>query len=108
VVVLSGNRIALDTRIASVALALVVAIVSTPMMVGGWVLADAHCAITMDICHPAQSIDVSHAPLLAPAPHLFPMSEASRDGVLAVADAYRARAGRLGEAPDLPPPKTLT
>jgi hypothetical protein len=27
--------------------------------------------------------------------------------VLAIDDAYRARTGRLGEAPNLPPPKSL-
>jgi hypothetical protein len=106
VAVLSGNRFALDTRIATIALALVLAVVSMPT-VCGWVVGDAHCAISMDICHPAQSIDVSHAPLFAPVPHLYLVSEASRDAVLAIDDAYRAMAGRLGEAPDPPPPKTL-
>jgi hypothetical protein len=73
----------------------------------GWVIADSHCTITMDICHPAQSIQVSHAPLFAPAPPVFSLSDASRDAVLAIDDAYRARTGRLGEAPNLPPPRTL-
>jgi hypothetical protein len=62
----------------------------------------------MDICHPAQSIDLSHAPLFAPAPQLFSLSDVAREAVLAIDDAYRARAGRLGETPDLPPPKILT
>jgi hypothetical protein len=106
VAVLSGNRFALDTRIATIALALILATVSMPM-VCGWVVGDAHCAISMDICHPAQSIDVSHAPLFAPMPHLHFVSEASRDAVLAIDDAYLAMAGRLGEAPDPPPPKSL-
>ena len=105
--VLSAKRCALDTRVAIVALAFVLAAVSMPMM-SGWVVADSHCAITMDICHPAQSIEVSHAPLFAPAPQLFSMTDNSRDAVLAIDDAYRATAGRLGDAPDLPPPKTLT
>ena len=105
--VLSVDRFALDTRIGAVALGLVLAIVSMPMM-SGWVIPDSHCAFTMDICHPAQSIEVSHAPLFAPAPQPFSMTDNSRDAVLAIDDAYRATAGRLGDAPDLPPPKTLT
>jgi hypothetical protein len=105
-VVLSGSRIALDTRIAAVAMAIIFGMVTVPM-VSGWVVADTHCTITMDICHPAQSIDVSHASLFAPAPQLFTITEASRAIVVALDDAYRAMAGRLGEAPDLPPPKTL-
>jgi hypothetical protein len=106
VAVLSGNRFPLDTRIAAVALAFVLATVSIPMM-SGWVVADSHCAITMDICHPAQSLDISHAPLFASAPPLFLMTDASCAAILAIDDVYRAMAGRLGEAPDLPPPKTL-
>jgi hypothetical protein len=106
VAVLSASRFTLDTRTAALALAFVLATVSMPMM-SGWVVADSHCAITMDICHSAQSIYVSHAPLFAPAPQVFSLSDASRAAVLAIDDAYRACAGRLGEAPDLPPPKTL-
>jgi hypothetical protein len=106
VAVLSGNRLALDTRIAAVAVVFVLATVSTPMLCG-WVVADSHCAITMDICHPAQSIDVGHAILFAPTPQLFSLHDVSRDAVLAIDDAYHAMVGRLGEAPDLPPPKTL-
>jgi hypothetical protein len=106
VAILSGNRLGLDTRLATVALALVLAAVSMPMC--GWVVADSHCAIAMDICHPAQSIDIGHASLFAPAPQLLSITEASRDTVLAIDDAYCATADRLGEAPDLPPPKTLT
>jgi hypothetical protein len=105
VAVLSGNRFALDTRIAIVAFAFILATVSIPMT-GAWVVADSHCAITMDICHPAQSIDSAHGPLFAPAPQLFSMIFPSPDAVLAIDDAYLAMAGRIGEAPDLPPPKT--
>ena len=103
--VLSGYRFALDTRIATVALAFVIAMVGMPL-VSGWVIADSHCAITMDICHPAQSADVGNAPLLAPVPQLFSRADIPRT-VLAIGDMYRAIAGRLGEAPDLPPPETL-
>jgi len=106
VAVLIASRFALDTRIATVALALILAIVSFPLMCG-WVVADSHRAITMDICHAAQAVDVSSAPLFAPAPRLFAMNEASREAVFAIRDSYYTMAGRLGEAPDLPPPKTL-
>jgi hypothetical protein len=79
--------------------------VSMPVM-SGWVIADAHCAVTMDICHPAQSADVGHAPLFAPAPQVFLIRDASREAVLAIDDGYRVSSSRLGEAPDSPPPKT--
>jgi len=102
---LRSRRFALDTRVAAVALALILAMVSAPMICG-WVVADSHCTITMDICHAAQSVDVSQAPLMAPAPRLFSMRDGSRDAVLAIDDCYQAMAGRLGEAPDPPPPKT--
>lgn len=103
---MNGSRVALDTRIATVALALVLAMVGMPIM-SGWVLADARCAITMDICHPAQSIDVTHTPLLAAGPKPFSMNKASRDAVRSIDYGYRAMSGRLAEAPDLPPPKAL-
>ena len=104
--VLSGSRFAPDTRIATIALAFVLAIVSLPIP-SGWVVTDSHCAITMDICHPAQSIDISHAPLFVPAPLLSSKIDASPEVVIAIDDAYTAIAGRLGEAPDPPPPKAL-
>ncbi len=104
--VLKTARFALDTRIATVALALVLAMVSMPMVCGSLVV-DAHCAVTMDICHPAQSADVSNAALFAPAPRLFSMNDGWGDAGRAIADAYDSLAGRLGEAPALPPPETL-
>jgi hypothetical protein len=103
---LNRSRFAIDTRIAAMALAMILATVSMPMMTG-WAIADSHSALTMDICHPAQWIDVSHAPPFAPAPHLFSMNDVAHDAVHAIDDAYLAMAGRLGEAPDPPPPETL-
>jgi len=103
---LSGHRFAIDTRVASVALALVLAVVSMPIL-SGWIITDEHCSITMDICHSAQSADVGHAPLFAFAPRLLSLSEAPRNAVLAIDDDYRAMIGRLLEAPDLPPPKSF-
>jgi hypothetical protein len=85
---------------------MVLASVSTPM-VCGWMIVDSHCAITMDICHPAQSLDVSSAPLFAPAPRLFSMNAVSCEAIRAIDDGYRTMAGRLGEAPDSPPPEIL-
>jgi hypothetical protein len=102
---LRHSRFALDTRIATVVLAMVLAVVSMPIMCG-WVVTDARAAITMDICHPAQSIDVSHAALFAPAPPLLSIDDGSRDAVLAIGDSSDPVAGRLGEAPELPPPET--
>lgn len=104
--VLSGSRFALDARVAAVALVLVLATGSMPMTCG-WVVADSQCATMADICHPAQSMNVSHAPLLAPAPQLFSLNDASRDLVLTIDDSYDAMAGRLGKGPDLPPPNAL-
>jgi hypothetical protein len=106
VVVLRANRFALDTRIATIALALVLAAVSMPMMCG-WVVADSRCAITMDICHAAQSIEVSGAAWFVPAPQLFTLASPARDSLRVTDHFYQAIDGRLGEAPDPPPPKTL-
>jgi hypothetical protein len=105
VAVLSPARFALDTRIATLALALVLAMVSMPMVCGS-IAVDSQCAITTDICHPAQAADAGTAVLFAPAPRLFSMPGASRDAVLAIADSYDSLAGRLGEAPAPPPPET--
>jgi hypothetical protein len=105
--VLSARRFALDTRIVTVTLALVLAVVSMPMACG-WVVADTRSAIAMDICHPTQSLDVSSAPLLVPAPRLDSINYVFDGAVLKIDEAYRGIAGRLGEAPDSPPPETLT
>ncbi len=102
--VLSARLFALDSRI--IALALVLAIVSMPMVCGSIVM-DSHSAITMDICHPVQSADAGGAASFAPLPRLLSMPNTSRDAVLAIADTYDSLAGRLGEAPALPPPETL-
>ncbi len=104
--VLRASRFAPYTRIATIALAVVLAIVSMPI-VCGWVVADAHSAITMEICHPTQSLDVSAAPLLVPSPRLDSIKYAFDGAVLKIDDAYRGIAGRLGEASDPPPPETL-
>jgi hypothetical protein len=107
VAILSPRRFALDVRITTVTLAMVLACVSTPL-VCGWMMVDSQCAITMDICYPAPSIEVSSAPLFASAPRLFSMGGAcSREAILAIDDAYRTITGRLGEAPDSPPPEML-
>jgi hypothetical protein len=101
VVVLSHNRFALDLNNVGAALALVIAIVSMPMMCG-WVIADSRCTLTMDICHPARSLDIGHAPLMAPAPLVLATTS---DAVVSSVDGYRAMVGRLGDGPVLPPPK---
>lgn len=101
-----AGRCALNTRIVPIAVALVLATVGMPMMCG-WVVADSHCAVTMDICHPAQSMDVSGAAWLTPAPQLVALARPARDSLRATDHLYQAIEGRLGEAPDSPPPKTL-
>jgi hypothetical protein len=106
VAVLSASRFALDTRIATVVLALVLGMVGMALAVGSMGL-DSHCSITMDICHPGQAADINSAALFAPAPRLFSMDNRWRDTVLAIDDPYESLAGRLGEAPALPPPETL-
>lgn len=104
--VLSARNFALDTRIAAAALALIVAMVTLPV-VTGWVVTDAHCCFTMDFCHQAQVVDVSHAPLLAPGPQKFSRNSNAPDAMLATDDGYQSMTGRLGEAPASPPPKAL-
>jgi len=103
---LSRSRFALDTRVATVALALILATVSLPL-IGGWIVTDSQCALTMDICHPAQTIEVGLVTLFAPAPQSFFLLDAPREGILACDDCYRAQGDRLGDAPDPPPPKNL-
>ena len=101
------NRFAFDTQIAAVILALIVAIVSTPVLVGAAIKTNSRCCITSDICHPIQLIDVSPAPPLASPPNMSAMNEIRRDSALAVSLRYRAMNDRPGEAPESPPPKPL-
>lgn len=101
---MTRRSIALETRIAITALALVIAAVSLPL-VGGWVLSDSHCCITTDICHPAQAADAVHGPLLAPVPAPYSEASMARDALLAIHDGYHRLNGRLREAPEIPPPK---
>ena len=102
-----NNRFALDTRIAAVLVALIVAVVSTPIVVGAIVKPQSHCCLTSDICHPVQVIDVSHAPLVASPPNISAMNEIPRDSALAASVLYRGMSDRLGDAPESPPPKPL-
>jgi len=80
---LNSSRVALDTRVAAAALALILAIVSMPTLTV-WVVEETHCCISMDICHPAQAVDVVHGPLLAPAPARFAKLSTVRDAMLAI------------------------
>jgi len=101
---LTKRSIALETRIATAALALVIAAVSLPL-VSGWILSDSHCCITTDICHPAQAVDAVHGPLLAPAPEAFSKASMARDAMLVIDHGYKALNDRPSESPDSPPPK---
>jgi hypothetical protein len=97
----------LDARIATAALALVLAIVSLPIL-SGWAACDVQCAITLDICHPTQSIDASHALLFASPPQLFTLIGSSHTPILAIDADNLAMTGRAGDAPEPPPPKILS
>jgi hypothetical protein len=101
---LTRVRRASDTRLAAVALALVLAIVSMPML-SGIVMADCHCAITMDICHPIQPIDATPASLFAPPPQISSIVDAPRNTHQTIAHFHVASADRPAEEPDPPPPK---
>jgi hypothetical protein len=96
----------LDTRIATAALALVLAIVSLPIL-SGWVACDAQCAISLDICHPAQSVDASHAPLFGSPPQIFTLIGCSQAAIFATDAGNLAITDRHGDAPEPPPPEIL-
>lgn len=88
----------------SLAMAIIVAIAGVPILYGV-VAGDTRCAITLDICHPVQSVSSSAAPLLAPPPAPMPITNAPlqlRERLVAFA---RAHASRPADAPDPPPPK---
>lgn len=101
---MNRSSIAPETRIAAVALALILVVVSMPTLTA-WVVEETHCCITMDICHPAQGVDVVHGPLLALAPTPFSKLSTARDAMLAIDDGYHRFYDRLCEAPDSPPPE---
>jgi hypothetical protein len=96
----------LDSRIAAAGLALVLALASMPIF-GGWVACDGPCAITMDICLSAQSIDVSHAPPFVSPPQFFTRAGFPAAAFLAIQNDYREMSGREADAPEPPPPEAL-
>jgi hypothetical protein len=85
-------------------LAMLIAVAAVPVFYGV-IATDGRCALTLDICHPAQSVSSSPAPVIAPPPIAapgagarFPLSESL--------DAFEfAIASRPADAPDPPPPK---
>lgn len=87
-------------------LAAMIAIAAVPIVyaaAGG----GGRCSITLDICHPAQSISSSPAPMLAPppaGPRDFGVSPLDRESPDVFALAH---ADRIADAPDPPPPKPL-
>jgi hypothetical protein len=95
-----------DSRIAAAELALVLALASLPIF-GGWVACDGSCVITMDICHSAQSIDVSHAPRFVSPPQFFTTARFPAAAFHAIQNGYREMSGREADAPDPPPPEAL-
>jgi hypothetical protein len=104
---LSRPRFALDTRIATVMLASIIAVVSMPMLCGV-VVARAHSAIAIeiDICHQLQATDATPAMLFAPPPAVFQMAAALPAASGLMIDREGARLNRLGDAPDPPPPES--
>jgi hypothetical protein len=107
VAVLNRSRCASDTRLAAIAMAFIVAIVGMPALYG-IVMADSHCAITTDICHPLQSVDVTPASMFAPPPQVFGAAEAPHHSRRAVNLARGSSVSRLAEGPDTPPPERLS
>ena len=105
--VLSASRFAPDSRIAAAALAVIIAVVSLPLM-GGWTVADARCALSMDICHPAQALDNAHAVLVVAAPIVIAARLSSPEQGWSIRCDYHVAVGRLCDAPEPPPPETLT
>lgn len=87
-------------------MALVLAVVSMPML-SGLVIADLHCVITTDICHPLQPIDASPASLFAPPSQMPRVAELPRDTRQTIKTFQIVKIDRLGETPDPPPPKAL-
>jgi len=88
-------------------MAFIVAIVSMPTLCG-ILMADTHCAITTDICHPLQSVDVGPASMFAPPPRVFRTADAIQHLWLAIDFANGWSKSRLAEGPDTPPPKSLS
>ena len=105
--VLNRNRFPSDTRLAALAIAFVVTIVSMPAL-SGIVMADSHCTITTDICHPLQSVDVSPASMFAPPPQVFRTAEVFHHSRLAINFANGSSLSRLADGPDTPPPERLS
>jgi hypothetical protein len=104
---LNRSRFASDTRLAALAMAFVVAIVAMPTLYG-ILMADSHCTITTDICHPLQSVDLSPASLFAPPPQVFRAAEAVQPSRIAIKLANGSSLSRLAEGPDTPPPETVS
>jgi len=61
-------------------------------------------AFTLDICHPAQALDVVSAPCCLPIPMMRAVADELAEGGL-VAPSVVAMATRAAEAPETPPPE---
>lgn len=103
-VLIANRRSARERRAVSIALAMIVGVMSMPV-VYGIVFLDARCAITLDICHPLQSVDSSAPTLLAPPTPGVRIAGAHPQWRESVDLAASEPLSRLAEAPDPPPPK---
>jgi len=104
---LSSRRFALDTRIATVGLALVLVFLSMPVVSGWTVNADSRCCVTTDICHPLQAADTTRLSVFGSPTAVLVTIEFPRDATREIANTYRAMSDRLSDAPNAPPPKFL-
>ena len=73
-------------------------------MSGITIAADSPPALTLDICHPLQTLTVSALPLFLPSPHDFVSETHLIVHALSEVDPH-SFLSRLADAPDSPPPK---
>ena len=104
---MSSRHFALDTRIATVGLALILVFLSLPV-VSGWTLSnDSRCCVTTDICHPLQMADTVRLSVFGSPSAVFVNIEFPRDATREILNSYHAMSDRLRDAPEAPPPKSL-
>jgi hypothetical protein len=97
----------ITTRQLAAAMALVIAIASLPT-IGVIVIADrSGPSLTLDVCHPLQSLDTSCSPILIarPAPPTIDAKIVSLDTFAEFAPLPK---DNLAETPDPPPPKQFS
>ena len=104
---MSARQFALDAKIATVALALVLAFLSLPVVSGWTAGVDSRCCLTTDICHPLQATDITRLSVFGSPASVLIRVAFPRIAEDASASIYRVMSDRLGDAPEAPPPKSL-